>query len=283
MNRLTATQRRWTEQTAEHWLLAAGHRQRVMHLIETVAPAFGGRVCILGAGNCNDLDLPRLIERFAEVVLVDLDADALRRAAERQGVFSAGALRLHSGQDLTGVWEDLERLSHEPYRAELLDGVLARAANPSLAGLAAAFDVVVSTCVVSQLLLAVVSALEETHPRFLDLLTAVRRGHLRLMTDLAAPGGSILLVTDFVSSDSAPEIDAAAEYQLPALARRLVEGGNFFHGLNPAVVASLWTNDHKLAAETTGLQVAHPWRWDFGIRRYLVTAFLTKKQITPKK
>jgi hypothetical protein len=111
----------------------------------------------------------------------------------------------------------------------------------------------------------------------LDLLAAVRRGHLRLMNRLAAPGGRLLLITDFVSTDSAPELAAAAEADLPALARRLIESGNFFHGLNPAVLATVWRNDQDLSSQTANLQVTLPWRWNFGVRQYLVTAFQAEK------
>jgi hypothetical protein len=124
----------------------------------------------------------------------------------------------------------------------------------------------------------VADALGENHPRFLDLVTAVRGGHLRLLSDLAAPAGRILLVTDFVSSDSAPEIVTTPESHLGELARRLLESRNFFHGLNPAVIADLWRRDPHLAAITVNLQVAPPWRWDFGVRVYLVTAFQAEKR-----
>jgi hypothetical protein len=271
MNRLTEFQRRANRESAAHWRLSAGHRERVMHLIETNAPA-GGRVCVLGAGNCNDLDLPRLLAQFAEVTLVDLDDDALRRAAERQGVAGAASLRVVGGCDLTGVWEVLERLVTSPNDASLLDQAVANSSRTRLSDVGAPFDVVASTCVLSQLVKGVADAVGETHPRFLELLSAVRLGHLHLLSNLAAPGGRVLLVTDFVSSDTAPEIASAPEEQLAELAQRLVEARNFFHGMNPAVLASLWRSDPALAAATGNLQVARPWRWDFGVRVYLTTA-----------
>jgi hypothetical protein len=272
MNRLTEFQQRANAQSASHWVLAADHRRRVMQRIECNAPA-QGRVLVLGAGNCNDLDLPRLLARFTEVHLVDLDDDALRQAVARQGVQNAPSLKLHGGHDLTGVWDSLDQLSTERPDPALLEKTLEYAARPRLTGVNGPFELVVSTCVLSQLIKGVADTLGEAHPQFLPMISAVRLGHLRLLADLAAPEGRMLVITDFVSSDSAPDVATAREEQLEDLSRRLLEKRNFFHGLNPSVLAHLWRSDAQLAAATANLQVASPWRWDFGARSYLVTAF----------
>jgi hypothetical protein len=247
-----------------------------MQWIETNAPA-SGRVAVLGAGNCNDLDLPGLLSRFREVALLDLDEAALKQAADRQGVAGAASLAI-IGSDLTGVWDLLEQLAVTPDDAAVVDRAISLASHPALPKMSGGFDVVLSACVLSQLIKGVADALGENHSRFLDLVGAVRSGHFRLLSDLAAPGGRIVLVTDFVSSDTAPEIAAASESQLGELARRLLENRNFFHGLNPAVIADVWSRDPHLAATTFNLQVAPPWRWDFGPRVYLVTAFQLEKR-----
>ena len=58
----------------------AEHRARLTREIAERAPASGrGRLCLLGAGNANDVDLELLAKRFAEVHLVDLDRDAVGR------------------------------------------------------------------------------------------------------------------------------------------------------------------------------------------------------------
>jgi hypothetical protein len=185
-------------------------------------------------------------------------------------------LTLCGGCDVTGIWECLEELSAAPNAVVLLERAIEQCSRPSLAKLDR-FDLVASTCLLSQIVKGVDDALGENHPRFLDVVSAVRASHLRLLAELAAPGGQILLITDFVSSDTAPEIRAAAEDRLAPLARELLEGRNFFHGVNPAVLASLWSTDPVLAAATCNLKVLDPWRWDFGVRVYLVTAFQVDK------
>lgn len=272
-------QRQWNAQSANHWRFATEHRQRIMELIRQSTPASAGRVCILGAGNCNDLDLPTLAQRFSQTVLVDLDGEALQHAVVRQGVADAPSLMLRGGCDISGVWDDLERLAAAPQDSDLLERIVQNAESPSLPRPHAPFDLVVSTCVLSQLIKGVVEVLGQEHPRFLDVVSAVRRGHLRLLFDLAAPGGQALLITDFVSSDSAPEITTTADADLAGLAQRLLAQRNFFHGLNPAVVASLWQSDSRLAPSRGTLRVARPWRWDFGVRQYLVTAFTATKPV----
>src|SRR5688572_33041802 len=77
-------QARFNRSTWAHWQHFAPHRARVQELILTgreLTP--GGKLCALGAGNCNDLELNRLLDAFDEVHLVDIDPAALAKAAER--------------------------------------------------------------------------------------------------------------------------------------------------------------------------------------------------------
>src|SRR5260221_14486189 len=92
----------------DHWDLFRGHRQRVTAEILALAPggndARGGRLCLLGAGNANDLDLVSLAARFDEVHLVDIDPSALLRATGRQSSGVQAKLRCHAPVDLSGVY-----------------------------------------------------------------------------------------------------------------------------------------------------------------------------------
>jgi hypothetical protein len=237
---------------------------------------------VLGAGNCNDLDLPALLGAYRAVHLVDLDGEALAAGVARQGLAGHPAVRLHEGLDLTGV---LGRLSAWSPGSAIPEGELAacaeaplREVRPALPG---PFEVATSVCLLSQLLNGVVRTAGEKHPRFLEALRAVRAGHLRLLADLVAPGGTGALVTDVVSSDSFPALAAAPERLLPALLGQLVRERNFFHGVNPAVLASVFENDPAVAPQVTGLEWALPWLWDFGPRVYLVCACTFRKRAAP--
>ena len=67
-----------------HEATFADHRARLTREIADRAPATGrGRLCLLGAGNANDVDLDALADRFAEIHLVDIDPVAVARAIAR--------------------------------------------------------------------------------------------------------------------------------------------------------------------------------------------------------
>src|SRR3954453_11140620 len=97
---LNDDQSRMNDSTRGQWDWYAAHRARIERLI--VPPTRDQRICILGAGNCNDLDLKWLVQAYGQVHLVDIDPAALDRAVHRQGV-AIDRLKLHAPVDLTGI------------------------------------------------------------------------------------------------------------------------------------------------------------------------------------
>src|SRR5437660_103300 len=67
--RLTALHRRNNRETAEGWQPFAEHRARVTGLLLPGAR----RLAVLGAGNCNELDLTALGDAYREIHLADPD------------------------------------------------------------------------------------------------------------------------------------------------------------------------------------------------------------------
>src|SRR4051794_13265654 len=90
--------------TREAWEVSAGHRAQVTQLLREAARDLPAprRLCVLGAGNCNDLALGMLLDSYDEVHLVDLDADALAAGVNRQGPSARQRLKLHGRMDVTG-------------------------------------------------------------------------------------------------------------------------------------------------------------------------------------
>jgi hypothetical protein len=127
-------------------------------------------------------------------------------------------------------------------------------------------------CLLSQMVESIGLSLGQQHPRFLQLLTAVRIRHLQTMAELLRPGGRFVLVTDFVSSDTCPALAQTSEAQLPEIARSLIADRNFFTGINPFVLQSLLSNDASLAQQLEQVQLLRPWLWSFPTRVYAVTA-----------
>ena len=273
MNDPKARQLAYNALSRDAWDRFAGHRERVSALLGAGGGPGPTRVCVLGAGNGNDLDLPSLLRAHREVHLVDIDAGAIGQGAARQGVEHHPGLRLVGGLDLTGTIDAIAGWSPEaPIRADDLNrlavGVVDRVA-PALDG---PFDLVASTCLLTQLIGHAFHAVGDRHPHFLPAALATRAGHLRLVARLARPGGTGVLITDVVSSETLPELVDSPESSLPDLLPRLAREGNFFHGVNPAVLPTLFRDDPDLRVRTTALETLPPWRWDFGVRTYLVWA-----------
>lgn len=282
MNRIQDEQRHRNQKTRGCWELYAEHRRRVTELLLGHCPeeeeALGGdlptpRLCVLGAGNCNDLDLPQLLARFGEIHLVDLDGEALSAGVAAQHLDADSRVALHSGIDLTGLNARLSHWSHDqPPPPSEIEALLATTASATPLPLKWPFETVASVCLLSQLLEAVNLTLGETHSQYLPLVQAVRARHLRQAVSLCRPGGQLVLVTDFVSSDTCPELATVAEAQLPALAEQLVLAQNFFTGLNPFLLRQLFASDPWLAPRITQPRLFPPWRWHFPTRSYAVCA-----------
>ena len=98
----------------DDWELYRKHREQLTRTIDGVGAAVGagpppgGRLCLLGAGNCNDVLLDQLAQRFGTIHLVDIDGAALDRARARQSPEVRNRLVLHPGVDLTGLLGQLD-------------------------------------------------------------------------------------------------------------------------------------------------------------------------------
>jgi hypothetical protein len=258
-------------QTAANWDCFASHRQRLQTLLASQASAKHQTLCLLGAGNCNDLDLRWLCERFKRVTLVDLDLAAMEAGVSRQLGRPPANLKL-AALDLTGVLAELASVSRPATDEQCHAIELVCERLPAVERLTATYDVVVSSCVLSQIVESLTQGVGEAHRRFLPLIQALRRQHLRTLIGLTAPGGRSILVTDFVSSVTAGDMAAVPERQLRAYAERLLAQRNFFSGLNPMVLQQTFEEALRHAGRPSRVQVTSPWRWDLGPRLYLVTA-----------
>lgn len=255
------------------WDGFSGHRQKVAALLGAGAARGRTRLCVLGVGNGNDLDLPALLEAHREVHLVDLDAEALASGVERQGVAGHPSLHRHGAIDVTGMLDTVARWSPltpiEPADLVALVEWPSRRIGLALPG---PFDVVASTCLLSPLIGNTYHAVGERHPQFQSLVRAIRAGHLRLLTRLTAPGGAAILITDVASTDTIPTLGSVPEASLPGLLREPASGRAFFHGVDPAVLTGEFRQDLVLGARVASLERIQPWLWNLHHRVYLVLA-----------
>ena len=273
---MRSEQARRNEASRLDWDRYQLHRERVTNLIlesvdqQPTRPP--GSLCILGAGNCNDVDLAALTARFHRIDLVDLDGAALTAAVDqaRQREPLSCQIQLHQGFDVTGVYDQIAIWREERPTSTQIDAVKATLSKLHLPT-EARFDVVVSVGLVSQLIDTLTRHLREDHPEFIPLLQAVRQQHLLLLAALIRPGGHGVLLVDFVSTDTAPHLANVEARDLSAALNQLLADRNFFHGLNPFRILQLFRTA-PLDSLTYDAQCVEPWRWDFGPRVYAVTA-----------
>ena len=277
MERIVQLQSSRNAETVNGWNCFAAHRQRVTQLLLDAAAGRAGELCVLGAGNCNDLDLNRLADSFTHIDLVDIDASAIAAGIGRQAA-APSHVTVRAPIDVTGVANHLSAWTPElPAPAEQVDACIADAERAALPLKAGGYTVAASICLLSQLIELIALTLGPGHARFLDLITSIRREHLRQLINLAMPGGTAVLITDIVSSVTVPELATAASSELPALVARAIEQRNFFSGVNPFVIKRLLETDVDLATQLSDLRLSAPWVWDLGPRLYAVCALTARR------
>jgi hypothetical protein len=273
--------------TRGQWQMYGSHRQQIERLI--VPPGPDGRACVLGAGNCNDLDLHWMMQVHREVHLVDLDTDALAQGVGRQQCHDSPRLRLHAPVDLSAVAEfvshwkqsppnetqifeclrrmeaptDVQELLREPQHLERPGGFRPACRNSS------GFDLVLSPCVLSQLLIGIRDAIGSTHPRYPALRAALRRRHIQAMVDLLAPGAKGVLVIDLACSEDFPDLASVPQEQAADLMRTLIQRRKCFTALTPAEM-SLAMRPFFDRGAIISLRLAQPWIWHLGLRKSLL-------------
>jgi hypothetical protein len=258
-------------QSAGAWDLYADHRQKLTELVAAHGPR--RRVAILGAGNCNDLDLAALAKSFEEVHLADLDPAALVRALRRQTTRTRRRLFTHAGHDLSGLVTRLPRWRRRAPDLETLARAAPAAAAQVVAQLPGPFDVVVSDCFLSQIAWTCFRALGEG-PLLEAVLDVAVAAHLRTLVALTRPGGRCLLVTDVVSSESQPLERLLPHADPGAVLRDLDRRSELFSGTSPSLAHVMLTADPDLAREVEDVSVISPWLWDVSPRRKVLVCAL---------
>ena len=256
-------QRALNLRTAGAWPEYAGHRQRVTELVG--GSAQGLPLCVLGAGNCNDIDLTQLVPRFRQIVLVDIDAASTESAVARQPPAVRNVIEVRAPVDFSGLAELSQSRAASPATSADIANQVAKLITRE------PFDLVVSTCVLSQIIDQVRTQFGEESERCLPLVQAVRELHLLLLLQLLRVGGRGVLISDMVSSDTAPNLAATEPQALPVLMARLVAAKNFFTGLNPFVIEGLIKQHPSLAPLVARTALHPPWLWQLGSSRSYLT------------
>lgn len=232
-------QSRLNASTDGSWQPYARHRRMLTDAVLeawTETQGSDGPLVVLGAGNCNDLDLHAIVGVSDDVLLLDVDDSAMARGLARQGIGTGGPVATRS--------------------ADVLD-------PRSTAGLDA--RVVLSACMLTQLIDHVV--VSSGHANFERDLLQVRDEHLATMSRIAMDGGLCLLATDVVSSASCPRLlTVSGPSDLSDLLRDCLTTGNFFSGTNPHAIAA-----RLIQLGASSVDVGTLWKWRLGDEERLVS------------
>ena len=287
--KISEQQSRYNANTRAQWESFESHRR---HNTQTICDAkkflplvqAEPTIAILGAGNGNDLELETIANSYSKIHLFDFDPIALEylKSSHLGTAPLAETVIIEPPVDLSGISASLDNLPMEltePWILKLADQT--RQVKNVLPD--RQFDVVVSTCLTTQLISSIVHSLGDNSPYKNFMMLAIRDGHLKLMDNLIRPGGAGVLVTDFVSSDTLPELaNADTAESVLAVARKAIDERNFFTGANPWAIKDALA---KLIVEDPfgPWSIAPPWRWQIGGKRfYLVTAISFSKPIQSK-
>jgi len=264
--------------SANVWELFASQRERLLTLIPS--NIVGGTLCVLGAGKCDDLDLPRLARQFAAIHLVDLDGEAMERARDRQPSQVRAAMVLHGGIDLSGLLDRLDDWGDAFPDDDDLHRTVSNAAHAVADTLGGPFDVTLSTCVLSQLIVPFQIAWAAPEATWTKLSAAITAIHIGTVVRATAAGGDASLVLDVLSSVDAPGLAALRDRPLAELQAAVdawSQSGTVTLQPDPAdllaQIGALGIATPEPAPSVTG-----PWLWDSGAASHLVYAVSFRKQ-----
>jgi hypothetical protein len=263
------SQRAWPVLGTSQVPTAEIHRGQIMTRLLEAAPVSGGRLCILGAGPCNDLDLAALQGKWPHVDLVDIDAGRVQQGIAAQ-VADARGLRVIA-QDL--LWGDravTPASTTVSTTAVDLQQMFEHLSTTTWPAVDRDYDGIASTCLLSQLIEPIIERVGSDSPEFVRIVQALRRRHFELMARALRPGGIGWIFCDFVSSQTVPELLTTASSALPPLLKQALAKGNFFHGLNPGILLQVLRQDAPLSSLISQPKITNPWVWLTGGRGYAV-------------
>ena len=264
----------------ELWSAFEPHRKRVCKILRDLTPGPNGRLCVLGSGRTTDLDLIELVKYYALIELYELDASITQQALVQRGFDGHPQVKAHEGVDVTRLaeqWNLFRSSADEAILQTIVES--SRQPTPDLEQ----YDVVASTCLLSQILKHAVdcltnsglaqSVIDEYLP---GILGGLRGQHLELLLDHTVSGGSAILITDLTSSEALPEM-LSNNANLDQLLSTKVMQGNHFHGLGPRLISAS-TQSPQIANKLKKMQVSKPWVWDSLETQYLCVAIRLVKR-----
>jgi hypothetical protein len=115
----------------------------------------------------------------------------------------------------------------------------------------------------SQLMHSCYVALGLQHPQLHALATALAVAHLRSLVAMTAPGGTGLLVTDTISSETYALEELWGDRPPLALLEEIDRAGRVLTGTGPAFLRKILRDDPEVGPLLTPSRLVEPWLWRF--------------------
>lgn len=229
MKRIVEAEFTLNRSTQDAWHAYRNHRKKVTDMVTGALRSTPmRRLCVLGAGNLNDLTLNNVFQRFDAIHLVDLDFQAVQKGVLRQlpgGAFPT-RVNVHAPIDISGILQCVAELGDGGHvskqkvkkcQSDLASNWLVRPDGrprlleqfPAALALtqAAPFDVVASAGMLSRL---VHHTRIDLNPAWLPIRLLVE-SHLDLMLSLVAPSGKCVVIVDVAQTDNEEGLEMQLE------------------------------------------------------------------------
>jgi hypothetical protein len=170
---------------------------------------------------------------------------------------------LHAPVDLSGAFDRLAAFKNKPASAAEQARLPAASVQKILEAVPGPFDVVLSACMLSQLMHSCYVALGLQHPQLHLMAAALGLSHLRSLAALVAPGGTGLIVTDTISSETYALEELWGDRPPLQLLDELDRGNRTLTGTAPSFLRRILREDAEIAPLVTPPRLVEPWLWRF--------------------
>src|SRR5258706_3824331 len=181
-----------------------------------------------------------------------------------------GSIQFHAPFDLIGIATQVgDWQKKTPTLAQIDEATRALLQPPKLPW--GGFDVVLSPCLLTQMMNPVRDALREwfrpSHPSRVAINAALRTRHLRTIVASLRAGGRGVLVIDLISPEKFAGLPRLSREELGDFMRKFVADGRHYAGLDPASLSAAVNADPGLVQQVAPPQFVSPWLWHLGLRK----------------
>jgi hypothetical protein len=203
----------------------------------------------------------------------------VRAAHARQPPEVAGKLVLHAPVDLSGAFDRLAAFKQRPATPAEQARLPQAGVEKIRAALPGTYDVVLSACMLSQLMHSCYVALGLDHPQLHLMAAALGLAHVRALVAMTAPGGTALLATDTISSETYALEELWGDRPPLVLLDEIDRANRVLTGTAPSYLRRMLRDDPELAPHIASARVVEPWLWRFTDEMtFLVYALAIRKK-----